>query len=145
MALSKEKSFLVAFVGGSDNDGHLFWDCPYPLFVHIRESAEFRSLLLCDRSSWPRCLLWHGWLPALACAGEASPWATSDDDVACARLERLLGSYSEADYRDGVPPDSFDDDLASSHGPDHPDVWTDGSFVRDKLSGIGVGGCGVCF
>ena len=84
------------------------------------------------------------WLvPALACAGEASPWATSDDDVACARLERLLGSYSEADYRDCVPPDSFADDVASSHVSDHPDVWTDGSFVRDELSGIGVSGCGV--
>ena len=107
LAVSKEKSFLVVFVGGSDNDGHLFWDCPYPPFVHIRESVEFRSLLLRDRSSWPRCLLWHGWLRALACAGGAAPWATSGEDIACAGLERLLGSYSEENCRDWVPPDSF--------------------------------------
>ena len=131
------------FCGGPDGDGHLFWDCPYPPFVHIRESVEFRSLLLHNRESWPRCLLWHGWLPALACAGEASPWAASGDDVACFRLENLLGSYSEADYRDWVPPDSFAVDVASSRVSDYPDVWTDGSFVRDEVSGIGVGGCGV--
>ena len=68
---------------------------------------------------------------------------TSDEDVACARLERLLGSYSEEDCRDWVPPDCFADNVASSNVSDHPDVWTDGSFVRDELSGIGVGGCGV--
>ena len=83
------------FCGGPDNDGHLFWECPHPPFVHNRESPEFRHLLLRDRSSCPRCLLWHGWLPALACAGEVSPWAATNDDVAFARLERLLGSYSE--------------------------------------------------
>ena len=34
-------------------------------------------------------------------------------------------------------------DVASSRVSDHPDVWTDGSFVRNELSGVGVGGCGV--
>ena len=131
------------FCGGLDHDGHLFWECPYPPLVHIRESVEFRDLLLRDRSSWPWCLLWHGWLPALACAGGASPWAASDEDIACARLERLLGSYSEESCRDWVPPDRFVDNVASSNVSDHPDVWTDGSFVRDELSGVGVGGCGV--
>ena len=139
----KGETVPCRFCGGPDGDGHLFWDCPYPPFVHIRESLEFRSLLLRDKGSWPRCLLWHGWLSALACAGEASPWAASGDDVACSRLERLMGSYSEADYRDWIPSDSFAVDVASSHVSDYPDVWTDGSFVRDELSGVGVGGCGV--
>ena len=110
------------FCGGPDNDGHLFWECPHPHFVHIRESIEFRDLMLCDRSSWPRCLLWHGWLPALACAGGASPWDASDEDIACARLERLLGSYSEGDCREWVPPDHFVDSVVSSNVSDHPDV-----------------------
>ena len=131
------------FCGGPDHDGHLFWECPYPPFVHIRGSVEFRDLLLRDWSSWPRCLLWHGWLPALACAGGTSPWATSGDDIACARLERLLGSYSEENCRHWVPPDRFVEDVDSSNVSDHPDVWTDGSFVRDELSGVGAGGCGV--
>ena len=80
-----------------------------------------------DKSSWPRCLLWHGWLPALACTGGASPWAASVDDVACARLERLLGSYSEGVCREWVPSDHFVDSVASDVSDD-PDVWTDGSF-----------------
>ena len=66
LALSKEKSFLVVFVGVLTVMVIYFWECPHPPFVHIRESVEFRDLLLRDRSSWPRCLLWHGWLSALA-------------------------------------------------------------------------------
>ena len=27
-----------------------------------------------DRSDWPRCLLWHNWLPGLSAAGERAPW-----------------------------------------------------------------------
>ena len=130
------------FCGGPDNDGHLFWECPHPPFVHTRESIEFRDLLLRDRSSWPRCLLWHGWLPSLACTGGAPPWAASADDIACARPERLLGSYSEGECREWVPPDHFVDSVASSDVSDHPDVWTDGSFVLDELSGVGLVGVG---
>ena len=65
--------FLLSFVRGD-------WDCPHLPFVHIRESVEFHDLLFRDKSSWPRCLLWHGWLPAFACIGGASPWAASVDD-----------------------------------------------------------------
>ena len=39
--------------------------------------------------------------------------------------------------------DRFVEDVDSSDVSDHPDVWTDGSFVRDELSGVGAGGCGV--
>ena len=131
------------FCGGPDGDGHLFWECPHLPSVHIRESPEFHDLLSRDKRSWPRCLLWHGWLPALACTGGASHWAASVDDVACARLERLLGSCSEEVCRGWVPSDHFVGDVASSDVSDHPDVWTDGSFVLDELSGVGIGGCGV--
>ena len=143
LALSKEKSFLVVFVEGPDNDGYLFLDCPHPPFVHIRESVEFRDLLLRDRSSWPGVSFGMVWLPALACTGGASPWAASAEDIACARLERLLGSYSEGDCREWVPPGHFVDSVVSSNVSDHPDVWTDGSFVLDELSGVVVGVCGV--
>ena len=70
-------------------------------FVHVRESPEFHDLLLMDRSTWPRCLLWHGWLPALACSGGA-------------RLERMLGPYSESAGREWVPSDRFLAGLAAS-------------------------------
>ena len=81
---------LSFFYGAPDGDGHSFWECPHLPFVHIRESPEFHDLLSVDRSAWRRCFLWHGWLPALACSGGASPWAASVDDIAATRLERAL-------------------------------------------------------
>ena len=54
------------FCGAPDNDGHLFWDCPFPTLVEIRENPEFHDLMRLDKARWPRCLLWHGWLPMLS-------------------------------------------------------------------------------
>ena len=54
------------FCGVADGDGHLFWECPYPPLVEIRENPEFHDLMRMDKSHWPRCLLWHGWLPLLS-------------------------------------------------------------------------------
>ena len=39
----------------------------------LREFLEFMPLMARDRSNWPRCLLWHGWLPGLTLAGEKEP------------------------------------------------------------------------
>ena len=36
---------LCRFCGGTDGDGHLFWECPYPHFVEIRENPEFHDLM----------------------------------------------------------------------------------------------------
>ena len=57
------------FCGGRDHDGHLFWDCTFPPLVEIREHPEFHDLMEMDKTSWPRCLLWHGWLPLLSLWG----------------------------------------------------------------------------
>ena len=54
------------FCGGRDPDGHLFWDCTFPPLVEIREHPEFHALMEMDKTSWPRCLLRHGWLPLLS-------------------------------------------------------------------------------
>ena len=54
------------FCGAPDNDGHLFCDCPFPPLVEIRENPEFHDLMRLDKGHWPRCLLWHGWLPMLS-------------------------------------------------------------------------------
>ena len=35
----KMRMFLAVFV--VDGDGHLFWDCPFSLFVRIRHHPEF--------------------------------------------------------------------------------------------------------
>ena len=96
--------------------------------------------------------VWNGFLLSFV-KGEIVPCrfcGSPDNDghlfwecVAFARLERLLGSYSENDCREWVPSDHFLDSVASSDVSDHPDVWTDGSFVLNELSGVGVGGCGM--
>ena len=37
---------------------------------------------------------------------------------------------------------SFDHDMAVSSLPDHPDIWTDGSLVLDRLTGVSSPGSG---
>ena len=46
-----------------------------------------------DRTNWPRCLLWHGWLPGLTSGSSGSPWAVASSDLACHNLEMALGPY----------------------------------------------------
>ena len=64
------------------NDGNLFWDCTFPLFVELRNNPEFLPLLNRDRTNWPRCLLWHGWLPGLTSRSSGSPWDVAAGDLA---------------------------------------------------------------
>ena len=82
---------LVVFVGKRDGDGHLFWECTFPPLQHVRELPEFAKLMSLDRSNWPRCLLWHGWLPGLSGISDKDPWAFSFGDLAFSHLERCLG------------------------------------------------------
>ena len=44
--LSKVRGEVVPcrFCGGAGGDGHLFWECPYPPLVEIRENPEFHDL-----------------------------------------------------------------------------------------------------
>ena len=62
----KKEDVPCRFCGAPDDDGHLFWDCTFPPFVELRNQPEFLPLLSRDRTHWPRCLLWHGWLPGLS-------------------------------------------------------------------------------
>ena len=130
------------FCGEADGDGHLFWDCTHPLFVHIRENPEFHGLLSRDKSTWPRCLVWHGWLPALASAGGDSPWADSVQDILYNKLHCAYGAYTDNILYDWNVDQHFLDTLESSVLAD-PDVWKDGSLVTDDLTGIASGGAGV--
>ena len=94
--LSKVKGQRVScrFCGGDDNDGHLFWDCTFPPLVEIRENPEFHDLMEMDKSCWPWCLLWHGWLPMLSGLNRGSPWAENPAEGASKLLESALGAYA---------------------------------------------------
>ena len=82
------------FCGGPDHDGHLFWECTFPPLVEIRENPEFHDLMRMDKAHWPRCLLWHGWLPMLSGVNGASPWAVDASESAAYLVEVALGRYS---------------------------------------------------
>ena len=121
------------FCGGDDHDGHLFWECTFPPLVEIRENPEFHDLMEMDKSFWPRCLLWHGWLPLLSGANLGSPWAR---DLSQGAGNLLL------DWR---LPVGFDAESAALQVAVEPDVWTDGSRVEDRLSTVSSSGDGIGF
>ena len=134
------ESVPCRFCGDLDGDGHLFWECSYTPLVAVRESPEFHYIVSLDKAGWPRCFLWHGWLPALSGVDDGDPWAVDAVNVASKRLEVALGSY----VGEGQEPGG-EFSLAEGEVPlaDAPDVWSDGSLVLDGFSGIGVAGCGV--
>ena len=130
------------FCGAPDHDGHLFWECTFPPLVEIRENPEFHDLMRMDKDHWPRCLLWHGWLPMLSGVPGASPWAVDASESAAYLLEVALGRYSYGLISEWIPSDDIDHDMAASSLPDHPTVWTDGSLVLDPVTGVSSSGFG---
>ena len=122
------------FCGGTDSDRHLFGECPF-LRAEIREHPEFHDLMEMDKSSWPRCLLWHGWLPKLSGVNGGSPWAGSLWEGAANLLECALGRYSSDALTEWQLPVGFDAVASARRVAAEPDVWTDGSLVDDKVSG----------
>ena len=131
------------FCAGCDSDGHLCWDCTFPPLVEIREHPEFHDLIELDKTSWPRCLLWHGWLPLLSGINGGSPWAQPPAEGAVNILDCALGRYSSGQLTEWQLPAGFDVDGAALRVTDDPDVWTDGSLVDDRGSGVSsaVAGC----
>ena len=90
------------FCGAPDHDGHLFWECTFPPLVEIRENPEFHDLMREDKAHWPRCLLWHGWLPMLSGVNGASRWAADASESALTWLKLLLGSTLLGWFLSGV-------------------------------------------
>ena len=141
---TKEEEVPCRFCGRVDGDGHLFWDCPSPSLVLVREHPEFLPLMKLDRSTWPRCLAWHGWLPSLACRRVQPPWAVAKVDSVDAALETALGVYPIRPGSELNPAWEPDDivDLADNV-PNHPNIWTDGSRDEDLDAMVGVAGAGA--
>ena len=93
---AKKEEVPCRFCGGKDGDGRLFWGMHLSPSLHVREHPEFLLLMSLDRSNWPRCLLWHGWLPGLCLYGERDLWAASFGQLASWELERCLGAFLAA-------------------------------------------------
>ena len=109
------------FCGAPDNDGHLFWECTFPPLVEIRENPveirenpEFHDLMRMDKAHWPRCLLWHGWLPMLSGVIGVSPWAAGASECAFYLVETALGWYSSSLLVEWVRSEEFSDAGAAS-------------------------------
>ena len=100
----------------------------------------------CDRSSWSRCLVWHGRLPAFTHHRVHPSLAVAIADTADAALECALGGYpvslGEAWNPGWDPEDIVDwaDDVPAS-----PNFWTDGSRDEDLDALIGVAGAGAFY
>ena len=104
--------------GAPDHDGHLFWECTFPPLVEIRENPEFHDLMRMDKAHWPRCLLWHGWLPMLSGCNGVSPRAGTASESAHHLVETALGDYSSRLVSDWSPPDGYDPVAVSCIVPD---------------------------
>ena len=72
----------MSFLWGSGWGWSLLLGVFFPPLVAVRESPEFHDNVNLDKTGWPRCLLWHGWLPALSGADIGDPWAVDAADVA---------------------------------------------------------------
>ena len=114
---------------GTGGDGHLFWDCPYPTLVEIRENPEFHGLIRMEK-----CMLWHGGLPLLSGADGASPWAAAAGEAAVNMLECSLGAFS-AQVCDWEAPAGVDWGAAAGRLLADPNVRTDGGLISDETSG----------
>ena len=140
----KKEDVPCRFCGAPDNDGHLFWDCTFPPFVELRNQPEFIPLMSQDRTRWPRCLLWQGWLPGLSSRTVGTPWAFASSDLASSCLEHAFGSYP-LDASSAWQPFWDQDDVQDmvDDVPENPNIWTDGSREPIPHLDIEIAGAGA--
>ena len=116
----------------------------FPLFVELRNSPEFLPLMSRDRTHWPRCLLWHGWLPGLTSRTVGTPWAVASSDLASSCLENALGPYTLSTTSAWHP--FWDQDDVQGMVDDvplAPNIWTDGSREPIPHLDVDVAGAGA--
>ena len=85
-----------------------FGNLPFlPPLQHVRDLPEFAFLMSLDRSKWPRCLLWHGWLPGLngLLGNMRNPGLCLLVSLASFHLESCLGAYPVDFDAAWTPPD----------------------------------------
>ena len=140
----KKEDVPCRFCGAPDNDGHLFGDCTFLPFVELRNNPEFLPLMSRYRTNWPRCLLWHGWLPGLASRTSGSPWSIASSDLANHSLEKALGPYPLSTHSVWHPFWDQDDvqDMVDDV-PVAPNFWTDGSREPIPHLDVEIAGAGA--
>ena len=107
------------------------------LWSRFVKKPEVHDLVQRDKSIWPRCLLWHGWLPALAYPGGRFPWAETAEAIASHKLESAYGAHSAEVLREW---NLSQRSLSASRASLYPNVWTDGSLVADEVVGTSSAG-----
>ena len=129
------------FCGAPDGDGHLFWECTFPLLVDVRENREFHDLMREDKAHWRDvCFGMAGFLSCLAFLAPPFGQPVRLRVLVTLLTLRLGVSYSSGMVAEWSPPDEFDGVEAASLIPDHPNVWTDGSLVLDQFTGVSSSG-----
>ena len=115
-------------------------DCTFPPFVELRNQPEFPPFLSKDRTHWPHCLLWLGWLPGFS----SHPWAVASSDLACSCLENAFGPYPLSASSSWHP--FWDQDDVQDMIDDVPDalnIWTDGGREPIPHLDVDVAGAGA--
>ena len=97
-----------------------------------------------DRTHWPRCLLWHGWLPGLSSRTMGTPWAIASSDLASSCLENAFGPYPLSASSAWHPFWDQDDvhDMVDDV-PVAPNIWTDGSREPIPHLDVEIAGAGA--
>ena len=57
--------------------------CTFPPLVE--------GLMRMDKAHWPRCFLWHGWIPVFSGVNGACPWDADASQGAGNMVENALG------------------------------------------------------
>ena len=105
---------------------------------------EFLPNMSKDRTHWPRCLLWHGWLPGLTSRTVGTPWAIASCGLASSCLENAFGSYPLSTTSAWHP--FWDEDVFQDMVDDvpvAPNIWTDGSREPIPHLDVDVAGAGA--
>ena len=110
-----------------------------PPLVQIRENPELHDLIQRDKRTWPRCLLWYSSLIAWDGLHLAGSWAVGPGRVAANVLDSRLGGYVPYTMGSWAYTEALVAGTLSGALSANPDVWTDGSLVRDEASGACCG------
>ena len=115
-----------------------------PALVLLRfvKNPEFHFTISCEQiGALALCLLWHGWFPLFSDSNGDSPWADTVAQGTGISYNRLLGFAPHVMILSGACLMTLGSVLTVGVG-EHLDVWTDGSFVLDEISGASSSGSG---